>query len=90
MTDYLKTPAGDVQRSPVSRDHPTAVWVSLLKSDAPLRSQMGGCQYDPPSDAVHVIVADFQAADRLSAAWLRQPHCGGAATQLVKFLRDAS
>lgn len=89
MSDYLKTPAGDVQRSPVSRQHPTAVWVSLLKRDAPLRSQMGGRPYEPPSDALHVIVADGREADRLCAAWLRQIHQGGTASQLVQFLRDA-
>lgn len=72
MTDYLKTHAGDVQRSQISRDHPTAVWVSLLRSDAPLRSQMGGRPYEPPSDATHVIVEDWRAADRLiGALWVK-------------------
>lgn len=90
MNDYLTTPAGDVQRSPISRDHPTAVWVSLLKHDAPLRSQAGGRPYEPPSDATHVIVEDWRAADRLIGASLRQPRYGGAASQMVQFLRDAS
>lgn len=89
MTDYLKTPAGDVQRSPVSRQHPTAVWVSLLWNYAPLRSQMGGRPYDPPSDALHVIVEAGGDAARLCDAWMRRPHQGGTASQMVKFLRDA-
>lgn len=89
MTDYLTTPAGDVKPSPISRQHPTAVWVSLLRHDAPLRSQMGGRSYDPPSDVTHVIVADGREADRLCAAWMRRSHAGGTAEQMVKFLRDA-
>lgn len=88
MTDYLKTPAGDVQRSPVSRDHPTATWLSLTPTDAPLRSQIRGEAYEAPQ-AVHVIVEDSRECDRLFHAWGKTHPHAGAVSQLVKFLRDA-
>lgn len=88
MTYYVKTPAGDVQPSPISRQHPTAHWLSLTPTDAPLRSQIRGESYEPPL-AVHVIVEDSRECDRIFHAWGKTHPHAGAASQMVKFLRDA-